>query len=112
MQKTYEFKQSLEYSSQQIKDNALKNLKDKIDHLQEQIKTIKERVENYKEDVCPICYDEPNDPLITKCCTRIFCAMCILQSLSRNVSCPLCRADIQPSSLKKITTENIIVENG
>lgn len=111
LQKTYDFKQSLEYSSPQIKENALKNLKEKIDHLQEQIKTFKERVENYKEDICPICYDEPNDPLITNCCTRIFCAMCILQSLSRNVSCPLCRTNIQPSSLKKLTTENTIIEN-
>lgn len=111
LQKTYDFKQSLEYSSQQIKENALKNLKEKIEHIQEQIKSFKERVENYKEDVCPICYDEPNDPLITSCCTRIFCAMCILQSLSRNMSCPLCRTDINPSLLKKLTTENIIVEN-
>jgi superfamily II DNA/RNA helicase len=27
------------------------------------------------------------------------------------VSCPLCRSDIKPSLLKRLTTENIIVEN-
>jgi SNF2 family DNA or RNA helicase len=37
--------------------------------------------------------------------------MCILQSLARNTSCPLCRTLVNPSSLKKITTENIVVAN-
>jgi len=111
LQKTYDFKQSLEYSSQQIKEASLKNLQDKIDHIKEQMASFTKRVENYKEDICPICYDEPSDPLITNCCSRIFCAMCVLQSLSRNTSCPLCRTNILPSSLKKISSENIIVEN-
>ena len=111
LQKTYDFKQSLEYSSVQAKEASLKNLQDKIDHIKEQIKTFKERLENYKNDVCPICYDEPNDALITSCCSRIFCAVCILQSLARNVNCPMCRKDIHPSLLKKLSTENIIVKN-
>jgi len=111
LEKTYEFKQSLEYSSQQIKEQSLKNLKDKIDHLQEQIKNLKERVENYNKDVCPICYDEPSEALLTSCCSRIFCALCVLQSISRNPTCPLCRTNMYPSSLKKLTTENIVVEN-
>jgi SNF2 family DNA or RNA helicase len=109
--KTYEFKQGLEYSSPQIKEQSLKNLEEKINHLKEQIKNFKERVENYKDDICPICYDEPCDAVITNCCSRIFCAICILQSLSRNPTCPLCRTNIRPSSLKKITTENVVVSN-
>ena len=99
--KTYEFKQTLEYASIQAKEQSLKNLEEKIFHLKEQMKTFQERLENYKKDVCPICYDESSESLITSCCSRIFCAMCILQSLSRNPSCPLCRQHIRPSSLKK-----------
>jgi len=106
LEKTYEFKQGLEYSSESIKEASLKNLQDKINQVKEQIKSLKERVENYKEEICPICYDEPTDALITQCCSRVFCAMCILQSLSRNPSCPLCRADMLPSSLKKIGIDN------
>ena len=111
LEKTYEFKQSLEYSSPQIKEQSLKNLKDKIDHLKEQMKSLKERVENYKDDVCPICYDEANDALLTSCCSRIFCALCVLQSISRNPTCPLCRTNMSPASLKKIATENVVVSN-
>ena len=111
LEKTYEFKQGLDYSSESVKESSLKNLQDKINQVKEQIKSLKERVENYKEEICPICYDEPNDALITNCCSRVFCAMCVLQSLSRNPTCPLCRAEMLPSSLKKIGIENEIVIN-
>jgi len=109
LQKTYEFKQSLEYSSVQVKEASLKNLQDKINNVKDQINSLKERIENYKTEVCPICYDEPNDALLTNCCNHVFCAICILTSLSRNMSCPLCRANIHPSSLKKISNELVEV---
>jgi hypothetical protein len=108
LQKTYDFKQSLEYSSANAKDSALKNLQEKIDIIYTQMNSLKERIENYKKEVCPICYDEPNDALITNCCSQIFCAYCILTSLSRNMSCPLCRANIHPSYLKKLSTETLV----
>jgi len=105
LQKTYDFKQSLEYSSPQAKEASLKNLQEKIDNIKEQMKNLETRIENYKKESCPICYEEPNDALITCCCNQVFCAYCILTSLSRNMSCPLCRANIHPSSLKKISNE-------
>ena len=111
LEKTFEFKQSLEYSSEQAKENSLKNLQEKIDQIKTQISELKKRIENYKDELCPICYDDFTDPLITPCCSRIFCALCILQSISRNVACPMCRASIHPNSLKKISNgeENVII---
>ena len=115
LEKTYEFKQSLEYSSPQVKEAALKNLQEKIDQMREQISSLKKRIENYKEEICPICYDDFNNPLITSCCSRVFCALCILQSLSRTPICPMCRATINPQSLKKISInseeENTVVSS-
>ena len=111
LQKTYEFKESLEYSSAQVKEQALKSLTDKIAHVKESIKSIEERIQNFKTEVCPICYEEPVDHLITPCCSRIFCAQCLILSLARNSTCALCRAAIHPSKCTKITTgENEIVE--
>jgi SNF2 family DNA or RNA helicase len=110
-QKTYDFKVSLEYSSPQVKEQALKSLTDKMTHLKDSIKSIEERIHNFKTEVCPICYDEPTDHLITPCCSRIFCAQCLMLSLARNSSCALCRATIHPSKCTKITTsENEIVQ--
>ena len=103
LEKTYEFKQSLEYSSPHLKEVALKNLNEKIEQMKQQIESLKKRVENYKEEICSICYDDFNNPLITSCCSRVFCALCILESLSRNPTCPMCRAVTYPQSLKKIS---------
>jgi SNF2 family DNA or RNA helicase len=104
----------LDYSSPQVKEAALKNLQEKIDQMKEQIDSLKKRIENYKEEICPICYDDFNNALITSCCSRVFCALCILQSLSRNPTCPMCRAAINPQSLKKISIseeENTVVSS-
>ncbi len=104
LKKTYEFKSNLEYHTPQAKEAALENLKSKISHLEEQLKTIRERIENYQQEICPICFDEPQSAVVTHCCNRIFCAACILNSLLRNPSCPLCREATHPSQLRHITT--------
>jgi hypothetical protein len=39
------------------------NQKVKIDH-EDQIKSIKERIENFQKEICPICFDEPQDALL------------------------------------------------
>ena len=111
LQKTYEFKASLEYESVRAKEQALKTLAEKMDHVKVSIKSIEERIQNFKTEVCPICYDEPVDHLITPCCSRIFCASCLILSLARNSLCALCRAPIHPSKCTKIVVaENEIIE--
>ena len=104
LQKTYDFKNSIEYSSPQAKENALNHLRQKIEGLKEQIKNLRDRIENYKDEICPICFDEPQSAVLTNCCHRVFCAACILTSLTRANTCPLCRAVIQPNELHTIST--------
>jgi SNF2 family DNA or RNA helicase len=81
---------------------------DKIKSLEEQIKQLKERIENYKDEMCPICFDEPQNPTLTPCCSRLFCAGCILTSLTRQPTCPLCRANIAATGLRGLATEPIV----
>ena len=103
LKKTYEFKASISYATPKAKEEALANLTSKITHLEEQIKNIRERIENFQHEMCPICFDEPTESLLTKCCSRIFCATCILTSLTRKLECPLCRTLTHPSHLRKIS---------
>jgi SNF2 family DNA or RNA helicase len=103
LRKTYEFKSSIEYASARAKEDALKNLKQKIDGLEEQIRTLKERIENYKNEICPICFDEPQNAVLTNCCSRVFCGGCMLTSLTRLTTCPLCRTPITPVELKALS---------
>jgi hypothetical protein len=102
LEKTYEFKSKMEYSSPLQKEQALTNLQSKITSLKEQIESIRQRIENYKKEICAICFDEPTGPILTPCCSRIFCASCILMSLSRMANCPMCRGSVQPNTLRSV----------
>ena len=102
---TYDFKAGLDYSSQAAKEAALKSLEDKMKGKEEAIKSIQERIEGFSTEVCPICYDAPTQPMVTPCCSRIFCGQCILSCRARSAACPMCRTEYRISQLKKITAE-------
>ena len=99
--KTLAFKETLEYSTTGAKEHALKNLRDKIHSLEDQIKTLKERLQNVSQELCGICYEEPEPMTMTPCCNQIFCGRCLLLSLEKNPECPMCR--------QAISGKNIIV---
>jgi len=112
---TYEFKAALPYSTPQSKEFALKSLEDKMKEKEAAIKGIQERIEGFKNEMCPICYDEPSEAIITPCCSRIFCGQCILMCLTRNPSCPMCRATGIQKDMKKLVDkadETAIVNAG
>jgi hypothetical protein len=108
LEKIYAFKEGMEYSTPQAKEIALKSLTEKIAKTNDSIKGIEERVANYATEVCPICYDEPTDHLITPCCARSFCTGCLLISISRNPECPLCRTLIHPSRCTKLILKDSV----
>jgi SNF2 family DNA or RNA helicase len=111
LKKTYEFKAAIEYSTPQAKEHALLALKQKIQHLESQIQSIRERIENVKDETCPICFDAPIEPLLTPCCQRVFCAQCILSSLARTCTCPLCRMGIVAKDLRKIAGSEMTISD-
>jgi hypothetical protein len=108
---THTFKSSLEYSTAQAKETALKSLEEKIQRTEESIKDIGERIGGYKDKCCPICYDDDiKEPLLTPCCSNVFCPKCILSCLSRRHDCPMCRASIQPNRLTKVVSNGTLTE--
>jgi len=107
LEKTYEYKASLEYSSAQVKELALLSLTGKIKNTKESIEAIETRIKGFENTACPICFDESDDYLITPCCSQAFCPSCLLLSLSTKACCPLCRASIKPTSCKKLLTRDI-----
>jgi len=107
---TYDFKAGLEYSTLQSKEAALKSLADKMKGKEEAIKNIQERIEGFSTEVCPICYDPPAEPMVTPCCSRVFCGQCILNCRTRSAACPMCRTEYRISQLKKIVVEKVETE--
>jgi SNF2 family DNA or RNA helicase len=116
LQKTYDFRASLTYHTPRAKEEALAAWADKIAKKKESIKSLEERVANLASEMCPICYDDPVEPLVTPCCSHVFCGACILLSMARNPECPLCRAKISPKACTKLlradASGNTIVDAG
>lgn len=104
LRKTLAFKQTMEYATPKAKEEALASLQSKISHIETQLTTFRERLTSTTTEECPICYEDPkqNAATLTPCCSRIFCGGCILQSLTRGLTCPMCRTPIQINQLVQI----------
>lgn len=103
LEKTYEFKESMEYATPQAKEQSLENLRTKISSLRVKISSFQKRVEEAEKEICPICYCEPNPITVTPCCNHIFCGGCLLTSITTSAhSCPLCRQTISAKDIKHL----------
>jgi len=105
-QKVYDFKKTIEYSSDAAKRQSFETCEKKIASLASRISGIEERLKTMKEQSCPICCGDVEKPAVTPCCQNIFCFGCICRSLSRSSTCPLCRTRIH--SIKEL---NVIGED-
>ena len=92
--------------SEQAKSSVLESIQEKIKKEEEAIQVIEERVAAVsKEDTCCICFDEADAPCLTPCCSKTFCASCILQWMTKSAACPLCRKTFFPSQLLHLGEE-------
>jgi len=109
-----EFKKNYHYSSETAKEEVISKLEATIESINTQIKSIQNKIQGYKNELCPICYCEYENPVVLGChCNSIFCFGCITASmkshkqpeahLSHQVknhnTCPMCRGDINKITL-------------
>jgi len=102
LNQTLAFKSGLEYATEASKEFAIKSLQDKIAGVKDKIDTIKSRIEGFKNELCPICYDDPKEPTLLPCCSQILCGQCIISCLGLGRGCPMCREKIALKALKKV----------
>jgi len=117
LEKTLIFKESIDYSTPQAKEQAIAALKTKISSIKEQIASLKQRILHVKDEICAICFEEPKIPTFVLCCERLFCGACIINCIQRNPSCPLCRSSLDFKRLRQLeadgaegSRENTIIE--
>jgi len=60
---------------------------------------------------CCICIDKTRDTFTTEKCKHSFCNKCILQWMTQNDDCPLCRTAISAPSKNKTKFEDDDIEN-
>ena len=104
LEKTLAFKETIDYSTPQIKEASINSLKSKITSIKEQIASLKQRILHVKDELCAICLEEPTVPTFVLCCERLFCGGCIIKCIQRNPSCPLCRAPLDYKRLRQLDT--------
>jgi SNF2 family DNA or RNA helicase len=98
--KYYDYRMSMTFQSDKAKQDEKEKCEEKIKELNTKLDALKGRVTQYKDTSCPICFCDLDKPTLTPCCKNLFCFMCMIESLRRNPVCPLCRALIDPTSLK------------
>jgi SNF2 family DNA or RNA helicase len=94
MRRTYEFRKTMDYTSDAAKAKSLLQYEDRIARLESRIQAIQDRLKHSSEQSCPICFDEVQVPSMTPCCRNLFCFRCICEVLRRAPICPLCRETI------------------
>jgi hypothetical protein len=101
-----------EYRKKEIetlkKQETSLELQEKLHQLEVQLQGIKQRLEQTSKDVCAICYDSPSSALVTPCCSKQFCASCILTWFLKTPACPLCRTGIHPNELKALGETTVL----
>lgn len=81
-----------------IKKKELDNIKSPEDEkrILEQMKELDEKFTDVLSDVCMICYEPIENPVMETSCQNIFCSVCILKWMEQGTpSCPICRTNIK-----------------
>jgi hypothetical protein len=108
--RVYEFKKTIEYSSESAKQKSLELCEQKLASLESRITAIEDRIKRSKEQTCPICFCDVTNPAVIPCCQQLFCFSCLCESLKRSASCPLCRARINDiKEIRVVGETNVIV---
>lgn len=81
--------------------NELARLQDRKDSLVERISTLSQKM-------CPICYENFNNPIMLPC-THVFCGGCLINWMHNGKVCPECRAPIQSRQLIAIVDQKVSV---
>lgn len=99
-----EYEQKRIPDDQRIHNEKIKKIEDKINSLEIQLSSIEDKIKKFKEESCPICYEDLTEPCLVPCCNNLFCMKCItICSL-----CALCRKKLDMSKCVVITDKNII----
>jgi hypothetical protein len=80
------------HDDQKIHEEKIKKIENKIKELESKCAGIEERIKSFKQENCPICYDEFNSPMLIRCCNNLVCIQCLTMC---NSICPLCRSNFK-----------------
>ena len=98
--KIIELEEKLKNNNNLIEYNL--KIKKNLKVLYLKIETIKDRVLQYKDEMCPICFDNFTNPSIINCCNLLICYECLIMSSKETNKCPNCNNIFKTSNIKVI----------
>ena len=84
--------EQLTYNTEEQRANTINKLTSEKTSVEEKIVLMKNRID--ENQLCIICYSEPENKTISKCCKNSFCFKCISTWLGINHNCPLCKTQM------------------
>lgn len=91
-------REQYEYANDNAKKEALLKLDQQILEMTDKIADLQKRIQ---EEDCPICYSQPEHPVVLQCCHHRYCVECLIYSFRamNNQRCPMCRTEADVQSL-------------
>lgn len=71
-----------------------------------QINDIDKKFQDMLDNPCPICFDSLKNPVLEKNCQNLFCGQCIFKWIENKNNCPLCRVEVESSTLIYIESKD------
>jgi len=100
-----EYYNNIVVSNLENNNKRIQALREEEIDLRNKIECVRDRVMNSR--LCSICYQEPTNKAIMKCCSNVFCFECICKWIRIKSDCPLCKKTIM-----SIKDEIMIVKEG
>lgn len=99
---------NIEKSTQECKDckvvneDRLQILTAKHSRITKQLLDLDQRIKDMLTEDCSICQDTLTEPVLEQGCQNLFCGVCLLTWCQNKQTCPLCRNNIDLSTLTHI----------
>jgi hypothetical protein len=92
-------------------NNEKLKIKENLKKLYLKIEVIKDRVLQYKDEMCPVCFDSFTNPCINKCCNVLICYECLIMSSTKTNKCPNCNSSFKKDNIKVINDDVVNFKN-
>jgi SNF2 family DNA or RNA helicase len=80
------------YNNEEQRLSILSKISEDRDNITEKIALMRNRIE--ESNICIICFNNPDNKCISKCCKNVYCFACITKWLMSHHNCPLCKEEI------------------
>ena len=92
------------YTNSTTQSHKIQKLEKERNEIIDKMQLLQDRIVSNQS--CIICYNEPNNKCITKCCKNVFCMKCLSTWFTQHPTCPLCKVTMNWSKNIYVVDDN------